>query len=349
MSLMVSHLKKGHIMRRFLAMIGMIGLLLGLSLGGCARAPQSPSGGSGRVTLGMSYIPDIQFAPFYVAESNGLFTQAGVDAQLRHHGSNEGLFTALLAGEEDYVLAGGDEVVQARSEGMDVVAIGQYYRTYPITIIVPENSDIHSAADLAGRSIGVPGRFGESWFGLLVALSQAGLSQSDVSIVEIGYTQRAALTTGRVEAIIGFSNNDQVQFAAAGIPTRTVPLTASGTVPLQSTVLVTTSQRLATHQDEAKRVVAGMTEGIRATIAAPASAVTAAQKFIPTLADQGGESAASATLKATIPLWTHPDGTVSADMDEEAWVAMCSFMLQQGIITSAVEAKDAMNNTATTP
>jgi hypothetical protein len=147
-----------------------------------------------------------------------------VTPTLRHHGSNEGLFTALLSGEEDYVLAGGDEVVQARSEGMDLVAIGQYYRSYPVTIIVPENSDIHTAADLAGRSIGVPGRFGESWFGLLAALAQAGLTQDDVSIVEIGYTQQAALTTGRVEAIIGFSNNDQVQFATAGIPTRTVPL-----------------------------------------------------------------------------------------------------------------------------
>ena len=139
-------------MRRILALILTIGLALGLSLSGCARVQQNTADGSEQVTLGMSYIPDVQFAPFYVAESEGLFTAAGVNAQLRHHGSNEGLFTALLSGEEDYVLAGGDEVVQARSEGMDVVAIGQYYRSYPVTIIVPENSDIHTAADLAGSA-----------------------------------------------------------------------------------------------------------------------------------------------------------------------------------------------------
>lgn len=336
-------------MRRILALILTIGLALGLSLSGCARVQQNTADGSEQVTLGMSYIPDVQFAPFYVAESEGLFTAAGVNAQLRHHGSNEGLFTALLSGEEDYVLAGGDEVVQARSEGMDIVAIGQYYRSYPVTIIVPENSDIHTAADLAGRSIGVPGRFGESWFGLLAALAQAGLTQDDVSIVEVGYTQQAALTTGRVEAIIGFSNNDQVQFATAGIPTRTVPLSAAGEVPLQSIVMATTTARLSTHQDEAKRVVSGMTEGIRRTVAAPASAITAAKTYIPTLSDQGGEAAASATLNATIPLWTYADGTVSAEMDEAAWVTMCSFMFGQGIITSTVEASDAMSNAATTP
>lgn len=50
-----------------------------------------------------------------------------------------------------------------------------------------------------------------------------GLTESDVLITEIGYTQQAALTTGQVEAIIGFANNDQVQFERAGIPTRAIP------------------------------------------------------------------------------------------------------------------------------
>jgi hypothetical protein len=54
-------------------------------------------------------------------------------------------------------------------------------------------------------------------------------------------------------------------------------------------------------------------------------------------------------LNATIPLWTYADGTVSAEMDEAAWVTMCSFMFGQGIITSTVEASDAMSNAATTP
>ena len=73
-------------MRRILALILTIGLALGLSLSGCARVQQNTADGSEQVTLGMSYIPDVQFAPFYVAESEGLFTAAGVNAQLRHHG-----------------------------------------------------------------------------------------------------------------------------------------------------------------------------------------------------------------------------------------------------------------------
>lgn len=332
-------------MRRFMGTAFAAAMALALALTGCAKAPVQASGG-GNVTIGLSYIPDIQFAPFYVAEAHGLFKQTGVNATLRHHGANEGLFTALLAGQEHFVLAGGDEAVQARSQGMDVVAIAQYYRVYPVVIIVPEASDIRTAADLAGHSIGVPGKFGESWFGLQAALAGAGLTEKDVNVVEIGYTQQAALTTGRVEALVGFSNNDQVQFAAAGIPTRTISLDAAGEVPLQSASLVTTGAYLKAHAAEAKKVVTAMTDGMRRTVQAPASAVTDAKAYIPTLGESGAEGAAMATLTATIPLWKRSDGTVSTHLDEAAWKKMCSFMLAKKLIEKDVAVSEVMTNDA---
>ena len=94
------------------------------------------------VTLGLTYIPNVQFAPTYIAEEDAVYANAGANVTLRHHGADEGLFTALTAGEEDVVLASGDEVLQARDQGMDVVAIGSYYHTYPVVVAVPEESDI---------------------------------------------------------------------------------------------------------------------------------------------------------------------------------------------------------------
>lgn len=329
-------------MRRLLLAALTTVLALAVTLTGCAKTPAGT--GAARATIGLSYIPDIQFAPFYVAQSRGLF--AGVDTTLRHHGASEGLFTALLAGQEDFVLAGGDEAVQARAQGMDVVAVGQYYRSYPVVIIVPDTSDIRTAADLRGRSVGVPGRFGETWFGLLAALAGAGLTEADVDVVEVGYTQQAALTTGKVEAIVGFSNNDLVKFTTAGVPTRAVPLTASGEVPLQSIALITTGAYLSAHQDAVKTVVAGMAAGMKETVSAPASAIADSKAFIPTLGEAGAEASARATLTATVPLWSAADGTVSAEMDKTAWSAMGEFMLDQRLIESAVSVDAVMRNVA---
>lgn len=311
---------------------------LALLLSGCARTPVAP--GADTATIGLTYIPNIQFAPFYVAESEGLFTDQGVTATLRHHGASEGLFTALASGEEDYVIASGDEMLQARSQGLDLVAIAQYYREYPVVLIVPEASDIQSAADLRGRTIGIPGRYGSSWFGLLVLLADQGLTEADVTIAEIGYTQQAALTTGKVEAIIGFSNNDQVQFELAGVPTRTIPL--ADEVPLVSVVLITTRANLEAHRSIARKVADGMIAGIDRTVKNPSGALEAAKAFIPTLADSG-EASAAATLTATIPLWQTPEGTVSGALDPQAWDAMAAFLLSTGILTAPVTASEAID------
>ena len=178
--------------------------------------------GASDVTIGLTYIPNVQFAPVYVADSQGLYNDAGITPTVRHHGSDEGLFTALLAGQEDVVIASGDEAAVAASQGMDLVSIGQYYATYPGSVIVPASSSITSLADLAGKNIGIPGEYGSSYYATLAAIKAGGLQTSDVTISSIGYTQQAALAAGQVDAVVGFTNNDAVQMRLGGIDIREI-------------------------------------------------------------------------------------------------------------------------------
>ena len=316
-------------------------------LAGCARTPvatSTPTTPAARaVTVGLSYIPNIQFAPAYVAHADGMFTERGINATLRHHGTNEGLFTALVAGQEDFVLAGGDEMTQAAASGQDLVAIAQYFRQYPVVLIVPDASPVQTPADLVGRSLGVPGRYGESWFGAQVMLADAGLTEADVAITEIGYTPLAALSTGKVEALIGFSNNDLVQFQQAAVPVRSIPLTA-GDIPLVSIVLVTTRAYLERSGTNATQVADALVAGMDATVKRPALAVTTSAGFIPNSGTTGWNAAASATLAATVPLWQTAEGTVSGRLDPAAWSSMIAFMTQHKLITAPVDAATVMTN-----
>ena len=341
----MSALERITTVRRLLALV--VGLALSLSA--CASPAASPSAASpttaapAKVTMGLTYIPNIQFAPYYVAAGQGLFADAGADVTLRHHGANEGLFTALAAGQEDVVVAGGDELLQARAEGMDLVAIAQYYRTYPVVVIVPQASAITKLSDLKGRTIGVPGRYGETWFGLQVALKSAGLAESDGKINEIGYTQQAALTTGKVDAIVGFSNNDQVQFRQAGFATRTIPLAPEGQNPLVSISLITTRSWLDAHPDAARAVARATVAGVQRTVADPDAALTTSRTYIPQLAnDTAAQARAKATLEATLPLWKGTS-TIDGRLDEARWAAMASFMAEQGLTSKPVDAAQAIS------
>lgn len=128
------------------------------TLTSCAEEPKDAGakGGAG-ITVGLTYTPNIQFSPFYVAAEKGYYKDAGLKVTLRHHGAAEDLFGALSSGKEDVIYAGGDEMLQARAKNVPVVDIATFYQKYPVGLIVPKDSEIRTPADLKGRKIGTPG------------------------------------------------------------------------------------------------------------------------------------------------------------------------------------------------
>ena len=322
------------------------GLLAGalLTLAGCgspATAPPSSQAASSspaqRPVVGLTYIPNIQFAPLYWAVDR---QQYQPPVTLRHHGEQEGLFTALLTGQEQLVVAGGDEMLQARAEtGAELVAVASVYRSYPVRLVVLADSPISSVADLRGRTVGLPGRYGENWFALKLGLIQAGLSESTTTILEIGYTQQAALVTRKVDAVVGFVNGDAVQLRASGTPVRVVTL---GDLPLVSASLITTAGYAQANPDLVAAITRGSLAGMRAVAEDPAEAVRLARRYVPGLAEADAAGNAEAVLKATSELYRDAQGEISTTVDPAIWDQMSSTLHQAGLISRPVPAAQSL-------
>ncbi|QWW18689.1 ABC transporter substrate-binding protein [Schaalia sp. 19OD2882] len=285
----------------------------------------APSGGGaqGSVTLGLTYVPNVQFAPVYLAEDRGLYASTGTQVRVRHHGADEGLFTALVSGQEDLVLASGDEVLQARDSELDLVSVGAYYHSHPARVIVKADSAIKELSDLKGKRIGVPGEYGSNWYYLLAVLKSLDLDSSDVQVVSIGYTQQAALTQGQVDAVIGFVNNDLVQLERSGMTVRTLG-PDQNTVPLVSASLVTTRSFAEAHPDLVRSVVSATRGGVEVALADPEAVLAATTTRDPSLTGAAAQSAA-AVWEATAKLLVTADGAVSATQDLDTWKAMAVF------------------------
>ncbi|CAM2793005.1 ABC transporter substrate-binding protein [Actinomyces slackii] len=312
------------------------GALSACSSGTASRAASASGTGQG-LTIGLTYTPNIQFAPFYLAKDKGHYA-SGV--ALRHHGAQEGLFDALATGAEHMVIAGADEAAVAASNGSELVIIAGFYQQYPVRIIVPESSPITAPADLKGRSVGLPGRMGENWYGLQLAMAGAGLSEADLTIQEVGFTQQSALVTGAVDAVIGFSNNDAVQIAQSGTPVRTIAV--ADDVPLIGASLVTTRSVLGARRQELTEAVAASIKGMTAFADDPDSAVESTKAHVPDLVDATQAANAREVAVATGTLIRPEADSVVGALAVDQVTRMLDFLAERGLMGGAAVSADAL-------
>ncbi|MDI3341182.1 MAG: ABC transporter substrate-binding protein [Sphaerobacter sp.] len=313
-------------------------LTLTLALAGCVG--QADAQPTHEVTIGLGYVPNVQFAPFYVADAMGYYRDAGIRVTFRHHTVGEDLFGAIIAGQEDVIFAAGDETLQARSRGVDLVYVAQVWNRYPVGLIVPADSPIASPADLKGRTVGIPGKFGATYIGLLALLKQAGLTEQDVNIQSIGFTQVPALLDHQVDAVMGYLNNEPIQFEKAAFPVRT--FAAADAQPLISNGIVVKADTLDAKADDIRAVIEATLKGVQYTIEHPEEAVDLSKKYVPGLDQEEKAADALAVLEATIPLW-QTNGT-PGKTDPAAWESMARFLDEIGQLGGPVDASEAFTN-----
>lgn len=320
-----------------LSVLLLIALLLVAACGN-STSPSAPSGSTlKKVSIGLGYIPDIQFAPFYVAQSKGYYKAAGLDVTF-HHGIVPDLIGSMVLGHDTFVFAGGDEALVARSKNLQVVDVATIFQRYPVSLIVPANSSIHTLADLKGHTIGVPGPFGSTYTGLLALLYQAHLSLSDVKVQSIGFNQVATLIAHRVDAVMGYSNNEPLQLKSQGFNVRTFDV--SDYQPLVSNGIITTAGTLHSQPQLVRNFVQATIKGLKAVIADPAGAVQISRSYVPNL----NPTRAMLVLQATIPIW-QGNGQVALGFNDSAtWQSMEQFLLAQKIIPSAQDITQAYTN-----
>jgi len=292
------------------------------------------------VTIGLTYVPNIQFAMFYAADALGYFKDAGLKANLHHHTVGEDEFAAIAAGKENMIFAGGDETLQARSHKLDIVYVAELFNQSPVVLIVPQDSPIKTAADLKGHSVGIPGKYGSTYIGLLALLSGAGLSQNDIKIESIGFTQEAALLGHHVDSVVGYVNNDVIQFQKANFPVRSIPVTTSQ--PLISNGLATMQNELAAHPDVVRAVISATLKGNQYVIAHPQQAVNISKKYVPGLDAPAQSADALAVLQATIPLLQ--PGNQPGYSDPIAWNSMAKLLADTKQLASPVDPSQAFTN-----
>ena len=235
-----------------------------------------------QVTLLLGFRPDVQFAPFYVAQQEGHFAAAGLEVEIRHEQAPD-VQRLVASGEAEFGVADATDVMIARTGGIPIRYISTLYQSFPVALI-GEAADVPAdPSGLAGMSVGTPGQFGSSWHALLALLDAGGLTPDDITVREYPqFNQADGLSNGDVELITGFRNNEPLRLEARGMDVGL--LTIDDIAPLPGPGMIVGDELLADDPELVRAFADAVAAAQAEVIADPDIGFAAAEQAVPAVA-----------------------------------------------------------------
>jgi NitT/TauT family transport system substrate-binding protein len=343
------------------ALLAALALVVSACSGGASPTPAaslqgsaSPSGSTAasptpaatvKLVVGLGYIPNVQFAQFYLADQAGYYRDAGLEVEFQNK-IDPDLVTLVGQGAVDIGISDGTSVIPAVSQGIPIRYVFTVFAQFPSIVFAKATSGIATAADLRGRKVAIPGKFGSSWIQLQALLAGVGLTTADLQLVLFpDFGQLAALEKGAVDAATGYANNEPVRLELGGEKASVFALPPASQLPGPG-LIVGTAALDGPKKDALRAFVTATQRAMRDIEADPTKGVDATITRIPELATD--RPAQLAVLQATIALWesgyTRTNGMGA--VDPALWERSISFMasLPDKLLAKPVSAADCTSS-----
>lgn len=289
--------------------------------------------------VGLGYLPDVQFAPFYAALTEGLYAAEGLEVEFQHGFVSE-LYPLLAQGKLDFVVGDAEDVISLRSQDPETrfVYVMALFQRVPNAIFSLEDKNIVSPEDLAGKTLGLPGLFGSSYTSFQAVLRASGLSEADLTVKQIGFTQLEAVVSGRVDAALGFVNNEPLVLAQQGVGVNVIPVGPYSPAPGNGVI---TTEEVLEDPDLVRRFLSASQKGVALTLREPERAFEDSKRFIATL-DEGRYRVLEATLPLLVSPYSELNGVGSTN--PARWEALLALLEETGRVEANLPASAFFSN-----
>lgn len=134
--------------------IFLVGILL---ISGCTKknddAPTTQASTSNNIKLLLDWRPEPEFGGFYAANlDGGAFAKHQLTVDITSAGEGAPTWQLLASGQADFATTAADQVLIARSQGADVLAIFTVYQTCPQGVMVHKARHFNSLGDVFASS-----------------------------------------------------------------------------------------------------------------------------------------------------------------------------------------------------
>ncbi|MBW8010980.1 MAG: ABC transporter substrate-binding protein [Chloroflexi bacterium] len=300
------------------------------------QAPETPAELT-TIPISLGYRATVLYAPLYVADALGYFAEEGIELDWEYGGADD-IMVLLASGERPILSGSGGEVLLARAQGMPVVYFYQWHSRDNYAIFSLAESGITEPADLVGKTIGVPFLAGGNYLGLQAVLWAEGLSEGDMSVQSIGYTQIAAVSEGTVDAAVGVIYNEPKVLAASGLEINIIE--TADYQPLIGSGFAVNEQFMQDNPEVVQGFANAFTKGLAYTIENPWEAFQIALGYIPET-NAAGEVTRLDQLISGIQCC---DGGRLGFSDPEIWEELAQFLFDTGWLTETLDVTEAYTN-----
>ncbi len=101
------------------------------------------------------WIPQAQFAGYYVALDRGFYEQEGLDVKIAHPSASISVFEYLTSGQADIISTFLMDAIKERASGIALVNISQISQHSALMMVAKKSRGIHSPKDLDNKKLGI--------------------------------------------------------------------------------------------------------------------------------------------------------------------------------------------------
>ncbi|HWH43716.1 MAG TPA: ABC transporter substrate-binding protein [Thermoleophilaceae bacterium] len=312
-----------------------------VALAGCGEKEEPLGSAAPRpFELLLDYFPNADHAGIYAAQAKGRFEAVGLDVRIRQPSDPAAPIKQVAAGRVDLAISYEPEVLRARDEGLDVVAVGALVRVPLTSIISLPEAGISSPADLEGKTVGTAGIDYQSAY-LQTILADAGVDPEGVTERNVGFSLSPALLTRKVDAVLGaFWNYEGTELRLRKRDPRIIRMEEAGVPPYNELVLVANKGSLEQKGDEIRRFIGALAAGTKDLERDPAEAIRG-------LLDANRDldrKLQRAVVKTTLPFFLPPKGKPFGWQDPDEWEEFATWARENGIIKRLPTPGEAYTN-----
>jgi putative hydroxymethylpyrimidine transport system substrate-binding protein len=317
-----------------------LAIVAAIALAACGEKAEDESGKPEALDLALDFYPNPDHIGIYEAQKLGYFEDAGLEVGIETPTDPAAPIKQVAAGRTDLAISYEPEVMLAREQGLDVVAVGAIVDRPLTSLIWLGDSKIKRVRDLRGKTIATAGIPYQQAF-LDTILARAKLSPNDVKTVAVGLNLLPAILGGKAQAMLGgFSNVEGVDLRLRGRSPTVTPVDQLGVPPYDELVLVAQGAAVAENPEPVRLFLAALARGTAAAQQKPRAATEALLEANRDLDPKVTE----AEVKATLPLLSRAGKRPFGYMDPRAWDDFIGWMRDNELISSLPPASEVLTN-----